>query len=50
MVWALLFVVENASTHLEKVSTRTMRYLTLRPGGHMSIVCLQSCAGRLPRI
>ena len=40
MVWALLFVVENASTHLEKVSTRTRRYLNLQTWGHMSKVYL----------
>ena len=33
MVWALLFVVGNVSTHPEKVSTRTRRYLTLQTGG-----------------
>jgi hypothetical protein len=27
-VWALLLVVENASTHAEKVSTKTRSYLT----------------------
>ena len=32
-VWALLFVVGNASTHPEMVSTRTRRYLTLRTRG-----------------
>ena len=32
-VWALLFVVGNASTHPEKMSTRTRRYLTLWTGG-----------------
>ena len=34
MVWALLFVVGNVSTHPEKVSTRTRRYLTLRTGAY----------------
>ena len=48
-VWALLFIVGNASTHPEKVSTRTRRYLTVRNGRHMSEVC-QSCVGRLPHI
>ena len=33
MVWALLFVVGNASTHPKKVSRRTRRYLTLQIGG-----------------
>ena len=32
-VWALVFVVGNASTHPEKVSTRPRRYLTLRTRG-----------------
>ena len=46
--WALLLVVENASTHPEKMSTKTRRYLT-----HL-IVCMwvkssyQSVPGREP--
>ena len=38
-MWALVFVVGNASTHPEKVSTRTRRYLTL-DRGHLSKVYL----------
>ena len=49
-VWALLFVVGNASTHPEKVSTRTRRYLTLQTGRLWVKSICQSCAGRLPRI
>ena len=33
MVWALFFVVGNASTHPEKGSTRISKYLTLRIRG-----------------
>ena len=39
-VWALLSVVGNVSTHPEKMSTWTRRYLTLQTGGHMGKVYL----------
>ena len=49
-VWALLFVVGNASTHPKKVSARTRRYLILQTGDiRVKSIC-QSCAGRLPPI
>ena len=39
-MWALLSVVGNVSTHPEKMSTWTRRYLTLQTGGHMGKVYL----------
>ena len=49
-VWALLSVVGNVSTHPEKVSTWTRRYLTLQTGGIWVKSICRSRAGRLPRI
>ena len=49
-VWALLSVVGNVSTHPEKVSTWTRRYLTLQMRGIWVKSICRSCAGRLPRI